>query len=112
MADEPLTPLQAAFLDVVRPLPAGRTRTAALQATPPVTWDGCLHAAVVIDSGHRVWYPCRSHDGGAHHFAAHWPPCPAPWCRLPASHAAEGTMHDIPGGTVVLAGPNEAVNRG
>lgn len=62
---------------------------------------GCLHAAVVVaPGGERVWYPCRSHDGGVHHFAARWPDCQAPWCRLPASHAAEGTIHDIPFGTV------------
>jgi hypothetical protein len=68
--------------------------------------DGCLHAAVVTDSkGNRVWFPCRSHlgstpGGTVHHFAAWWPACPAPWCRLPRSHYLEGTMHDIPGGTV------------
>jgi hypothetical protein len=66
----------------------------------------CLHAAVVVDGDRRVWYPCRSHAGGKHNFAAHWPACPAPWCRLPASHAEAGTMHDIPGGTVEYHGPD------
>ena len=102
MAEQPLTLLQAAFMEVVRPTPAGRT---------PRTAHACLHAAVVVDGDRRVWYPCRSHEDGKHHFAARWPACPAPWCRLPASHATEGTMHDIPGGTAVLVGPNEVIPR-
>jgi hypothetical protein len=72
----------------------------------------CLHAAVVVDGERRVWYPCRSHDGGAHHFTAHWPACPAPWCRLPASHYAHGTMHDIPGGTVEIHDAIGVADRG
>jgi hypothetical protein len=100
VADGPLTPLQAAFLDVVRPLPAGRTRTPAPARADPLAEHGCLHAAVVTWKGRRVWYPCRSHEGDVHRFLARLDPCPAPWCRLPASHAIEGTMHDIPGGTV------------
>lgn len=52
----------------------------------------CPFAAVVGESV----YPCRSDEGGRHHFAAHWPACPAPFCRLPAQHR-EG-LHDIPGG--------------
>jgi len=97
VADGPLTPLQAAFLDVVRPLPAGRTRT-------PVPVDllaehGCLHAAVVTWEGRRTWYPCRSHEGGVHRFLARLDACPAPWCRLPAGHRE---LHDIPCGTVEI----------
>ncbi len=104
MAEQPLTLLQAAVLEAVRPTPAGR---------PPRAAHECLHAAVVVTpKGERVWYPCRSHEGGKHHFAAHWPACPAPWCRLPYSHYLEGTMHEIPPGTVVLVGPNEAVDGG
>lgn len=40
-------------------------------------------------------YPCRSHEGGQHHFAAHWPACPAPFCRLPPDHRG---LHDVPAG--------------
>jgi hypothetical protein len=76
-------------------------------ASAPVNADApCLHAAVVIGpGGKRTWFPCRSHEGSTperaiHHYAAHWPACPAPWCRLPYSHFLEGTMHDIPSGTV------------
>ena len=70
-------------------------------ADPAEPHEECLFAAVVTDSnGNRVWYPCRSDEGGEHHFAAWWPACPAPWCRLPARHALDGTMHLIPGGRV------------
>jgi hypothetical protein len=41
-------------------------------------------------------YPCRSHEGGVHHFAAHWPACPAPFCKLPPDHRG---LHDIPPGS-------------
>lgn len=97
MADEPLTPLQAAFLEAVRPTPAGRPPR--LPAQDPLAAHSCLHAAVVVDGDRKAWYPCRSHEGGKHNFAAHWPACPAPWCRLPYSHYKAGTMHDIPSGT-------------
>lgn len=100
---EPLTLLQAAFMEAVRPTPAGR---------PPRTAHACLHAAVVVDGHRRVWYPCRSHEGGVHHFAAHWPACPAGWCRLPYSHHLAGTMHDIPGGTVEYHDAIGTVDRG
>lgn len=80
-------------------------------APDPLTAHGCLHAAVVADGDRRVWYPCRSHEGGVHRFAAHWPPCPAPWCRLPAAHAEAGTMHDVPGGTVEYHAPDGTVTR-
>jgi hypothetical protein len=40
-------------------------------------------------------YPCRSHEGGVHHFAAHWPACPAPFCKQPPDHRG---LHDIPSG--------------
>ena len=45
-------------------------------------------------------YTCREHtetNGGSvtHHFAARWPACPAPWCRLEPGHRE---LHDIPGG--------------
>lgn len=83
--------------------------------TPPGALEahGCLCAAVVVTpSGDRIWYPCRSHKDGMHHFAAHWPKCPAPWCRLPYSHYLEGSMHDIPPGTTVIVEPNEAISRG
>ena len=75
-------------------------------------WTGCLHAAVVIHRGHRVWYPCRSHDGDVHHFAAHWPVCPAPWCRLPFEHYLAGTMHDIPPGRVEYHDAIGVIDRG
>jgi hypothetical protein len=97
VADEPLTTLQAAFMEVVRPTPAGRAPRAA---------HVCLRAAVVVDGDRRVWYPCRSHADGKHHFAAHWPPCPAPWCRLPTGHRE---LHDIPSGTVEYHDTIEAV---
>lgn len=72
----------------------------------------CLRAAVIVCGGRRVWYPCRSHEGGVHNFAAHWPhKCPASWCRLPRSHYLEGTMHDIPGGVVETHDAIGAVNR-
>lgn len=96
MAEERLTLLQAAFLEAVRPTPAGRPPRR--PAPDPPAAHGCLHAAVVIDGDRRVWFPCRSHEGGVHNFAAHWPKCPAPFCRLPYSHYEAGTMHDIPGG--------------
>jgi hypothetical protein len=113
LPDQPLTPLEEAFLEAVRPSARGRgdvlpavdvlahPGVTAPQApgAGPLEAHGCLHAAVVVDSkGNRVWYPCRSHDGDMHNFAAHWPKCPAPWCRLPYSHYLKGTMHDIPGG--------------
>jgi hypothetical protein len=94
VADEPLTLLQAAFLEAVRPTPAGRP------LRHPAPDHDCLRAAVVVDGDRKVWYPCRSHEGGVHHFAAHWPACPAPFCRLPYSHCEAGTMHDIPSGVV------------
>lgn len=49
-------------------------------------------------------YPCRSHEGGipSHHFAAHWPPCEAPWCKLPPDHREP---HDIPFGRVQIVAP-------
>jgi len=106
---KPLTPLQAALLEAVRPTPAGRPPR---EASAPVAAHECLHAAVVVWRGRKVWFPCRSHDGGVHHFAATWPPCPAPWCRLPYSHYLEGTMHDIPSGTVEIHDAIGAVNRG
>jgi hypothetical protein len=71
-----------------------------LPVAGPTEAHACLHAAVVVNGDRCVWYRCRSHDDGKHHFAAHWPACPAPWCRLPYSHYLEGTMHDVPGGTV------------
>lgn len=74
-----------------------------LPAGDPLAEHGCLWAAVIVFEGSRTWYPCRSHENGSHHFAARWPdPCPAPWCRLPGSHYMEGTMHDIPPGTVEI----------
>jgi hypothetical protein len=53
----------------------------------------CLVVAVIGTDR----YPCLSHEGGipAHHFAVHWPPCEAPWCRLPPGHRG---LHDIPSG--------------
>lgn len=72
----------------------------------------CLHAAVIVYKGRRVWYPCRSHEGGKHRFLARLDACAAPWCRLPASHAIEGTMHDIPFGTVEIHDAIGAVERG
>lgn len=98
MADKPLTLVQAAFLEAVRPTPAGRPPR--LPAPDLLAAHDCPRAAVVVDGDRRVWYPCRSHEGGVHRFAAHWPACPAPFCRLPYSHHLEGTMHDIPGGAV------------
>jgi hypothetical protein len=54
----------------------------------------------VIGTDH---YPCQSHDGAipAHHFAMHWPPCEAPFCRLPPGH---GVMHSIPAGEAKIYG--------
>lgn len=40
-------------------------------------------------------YQCRSHEDGVHHFAMHWPACPAPFCKLPPDHRG---LHDIPFG--------------
>jgi hypothetical protein len=63
----------------------------------------CLVVAEIGDD----LYPCQSHEGGipAHHFAMHWPPCEAPWCKLPPGHRE---LHDIPSGEAkilaILAG--------
>lgn len=74
-----------------------------LPVAEPIEAHECLRAAVVVSGERRVWFPCRSHEGGVHHFAAHWPnKCPAPWCRLPYSHYLEGTMHDVPSGVVEI----------
>ena len=52
----------------------------------------CTYVALL--AGER--FPCHSHEGGLHHFAAAIPdPCMAPFCRLPAGHR---TLHDIPSG--------------
>lgn len=96
MADKPLTLLQAAFMEAVSPTPAGRPPRV---ASVPVAAHDCLHAAVVVHRDQRVWYPCRSHEGGVHHFAARWPACPTAWCRL---RPEPGHLHDIPSGTVEL----------
>jgi hypothetical protein len=88
MADEPLTPLQQAFMAAVRPEPAGR-----ITAPPP---HDCPFAALV--DGYV--YPCRSHKDGYHHFAARWPACPAPYCRSEPGHRE---LHDIPSGRAVIA---------
>lgn len=82
-----------------------------LPGAEPLEAHACLHAAVVVYGDRRVWFPCRSHDDGKHHFAAHWPACPAPWCRLPYSHYLEGTMHDVPSGTVEVHDAIGTVNR-
>ena len=60
----------------------------------------CPVIAVVGDDR----YPCRSHEGGipAHHFAAFWPPCEAPFCKLPPGH---GSLHDIPAGEARIVAP-------
>lgn len=80
----------------------------AVAAADPLAVHGCLHAAVIVYRDQKVWYPCRSHDGGLHRFAATRPACPAPWCRLPPGHHPE-TLHDIPPGTVELHHPLGAV---
>lgn len=62
------------------------------------------HAAVLLDianscgkvaivGGRR--FPCLSHENGQHHFVAHLPACPAPFCKLPPGHRE---LHDIPAG--------------
>jgi hypothetical protein len=51
----------------------------------------CNGVAVVGDDR----FPCRFHEDGWHHFAAHWPACPAPYCKLPPDHRG---LHDIPPG--------------
>jgi hypothetical protein len=56
----------------------------------------CTRVAIV--GGIR--YPCRSHEGDVHHFAAHWPACPAPFCRLEPGHRG---LHDIPFGKAEYA---------
>lgn len=114
-----LTLLQQAIMEAVRPTPAGRRASFAHPgvSAPAAPVEGtpddhdCLHAAVVVDGDRRVWFPCRSHEGGFHHYAAHWPKCVAPWCRLPYSHYLEGTMHDIPSGTVEYHDTIGAVDR-
>lgn len=52
---------------------------------------GCAHVAIVGTTRYLCW----SHEGGVHHFAAHWPACPAPFCKLPPDHRG---LHDIPFG--------------
>jgi hypothetical protein len=47
-------------------------------------------------------YPCQEHRDGKHVFAAHWPKCPAPWCRLPPGHRS---LHDVPAGTPKITAP-------
>lgn len=87
MADD-FTPLQQAFLKAVRPEPAG-------PPAPPRPHD-CPFAAIV--AGHA--YPCRRHEDGQHRFAAHWPACPAPYCRARPGHRE---LHDIPPGQPEIA---------
>jgi hypothetical protein len=42
-------------------------------------------------------YRCQAHEDGFHCYAAHWPACPAPFCKLPPGHRG---LHDIPSGDV------------
>lgn len=63
--------------------------------------DGCALVAVVGDD----LYPCRSHEGYDHHFAAHWPACPAPFCKLPPGHRE---LHDIPFGEAGVMSAQDA----
>lgn len=63
--------------------------------------DGCALVAVVGDD----LYPCRSHEGYDHHFAAHWPACPAPFCKLAPGHRE---LHDIPSGQAAVTSVQDA----
>ena len=68
-------------------------------ATPkPPTPQGISACSLVAFVGENR-YPCRSHDDGKHHFAAHWPACPAPFCRLEAGHRG---LHDVPSGAAEI----------
>jgi hypothetical protein len=69
----------------------GCAEAAAYQEKDQREAAGCALVAMVGTDR----YPCRSHEGGAHHFAAHWPACPAPFCRTPPGHRS---LHDIPSG--------------
>lgn len=111
MPDQPLTLLQQAIMESVRPTARGRLDPP-LPDVDPLAEHGCLHAAVIAFKGRRVWYPCRSHKGSVHRFLARLDACPAPWCRLPYSHYLEGTMHDIPSGTVEYHDTIGMVDRG
>lgn len=86
MADKP-TILQRAILGAVR----GETQRS--PAPPP---HDCEFTAILGG----LAYPCWNHDDGQHHFAARWPACPAPYCRLAPGHR---TLHDIPPGRPVIS---------
>ena len=87
-------------------MPRGRSTAA---PGGPLAEHGCLHAAVIVYKGQRVWYPCRSHEGGVHRFLARLDACPAPWCRLPKGHRE---LHDIPPGMVEYHDAIGTVDRG
>jgi hypothetical protein len=62
------------------------------------------HSCPVTATVGTTAYQCRDHspaEGGGtlHHFGAHWPACPAPWCLKEPGHR---DLHDIPWGTPVL----------
>lgn len=86
MPEEKLTPLQEAFLAAVR---------GEAPDSPAQRPHDCGFTAIV--GGYA--YPCHAHKDGQHHFAARWPACPAPFCRLKPDHREP---HDIPAGHVVL----------
>lgn len=108
MPDQPLTLLQRAIMEAVRPTARGRLDPP-LPGVGPLAEHGCLHAAVIVFKGRRTWFPCRSHKGGVHRFLARLDACSAPWCRLPAGHRE---LHDIPSGTVEIHDAIGTVDRG
>jgi hypothetical protein len=57
------------------------------------------HTCAKVATVGKDRYPRRSHEGGVHHFAAHWPACPAPFCKLPPDHRS---LHDVPSGHAVV----------
>lgn len=63
-----------------------------------------MHDCPVVARINGDYFPCQSHEGGipAHHFAAHWPPCEAPFCKLPPGHRE---LHDIPSGRAQIIAP-------
>jgi hypothetical protein len=84
----------------VRDFIAGLTLAAVAREEAPA--HDCAVTAEVGGTG----YQCREHRDDAGHayhvFAAHWPACPAPWCRLEPGHR---DLHDIPFGTPEIITP-------
>lgn len=67
------------------------------------------HSCEMVAVVGRTLFPCQSHEVHAHHFAAHWPCCPSPFCTLPPGHAS---LHASPAGLVKVCSRQELRERG